>query len=443
MTDSLASPGSLCRLPQAASPMLALEYLSDGRMEFVPFDAANPSASVEAESMAAFPRDAAVIGQIEDAARALAMRRRTLSAFRVFSKREEKNAVCAAAGVTVQSSAPSAQVETAMIFCAGLGTRLRPLTMDFPKPAVPFFGVPLIRFAMASIRRAGIRNLVVNTHHLPGVMEKTARAEAEAAGFTRISVSHEPVLMDTAGGLRDARRFMEAGPVLVVNGDAFISMDLGSFIRRHAAVGASASMAVAPPVPGAGFRAVESDDNGAVVRIRGIGENRPGLLPWHFLGVHVVTDDVFDAIPREGPRDINGEVYPAMIAAGKRIQALPVPVGAWADLGTPRRYYGACLELISGCTDLSALGGASPLNYGRILRSGDAPDLAVQPASFVGEKAVVGSGVQLESSIIQNGASVGKGASVIRSVLLPGARVDDGQTVQDVILWNGGSMPIC
>ena len=62
----------------------------------------------------------------------------------------------------------------AMVLCAGLGTRLRPLTERWPKPAIPLLGQTLLRYALATLKRGGVTQVGINSHHLPAVMEATA-----------------------------------------------------------------------------------------------------------------------------------------------------------------------------------------------------------------------------------------------------------------------------
>src|SRR5512145_3048846 len=95
-----------------------------------------------------------------------------------------------------------------MVLCAGLGTRLRPLTERLPKPAVPLAGLPLVRYPLALLAAAGVRRAVVNLHHLPEAMEAAAREAAAALGMS-LAVSREPVIAGTGGALREARALLE------------------------------------------------------------------------------------------------------------------------------------------------------------------------------------------------------------------------------------------
>jgi mannose-1-phosphate guanylyltransferase len=349
------------------------------------------------------------VGEDQASARAFNLRRRS------------------SAAALVEAPTPVRPIRTAMVLCAGLGTRLRPLTLQYPKPAVPFFAGPLIRYSLALLANAGVERVVINTHHLPGVMEATAREEARSIGL-ELAVSHEPVIQGTAGGLRDARRLLGDEPLLLVNGDAFISVDLKALIGTHQARGDAATLAVAPMPPHERFGAVETTSDLAVRRIG--APTGGGLTPWHFIGVHVLEPEVFDFIPPAGELDINHLVYPAMVAAGRPVRACPVALGAWADMGTPGRYLQACEQLMSGLCDLSPLGAHAPISDDdarRLREAGIARRVWRDPSARVAEDA------RLERAVIGPDAVVEGGAQVRRAAVLPDTRVRTAEVVEDAV----------
>lgn len=316
-------------------------------------------------------------------------------------------------------------VRTAMVLCAGLGTRLRPLTEVYPKPAVPFFDGPLVRYSFALLKGAGVEKVVVNTHHLPKVMAETAAREAQRQRL-ELAVSHEPVIQGTGGGVRDARKLLGDEPFVLLNGDAFLSFDLKALLAAHQARADAATLAVAPMPPGESFKAVEATPDGDVRRIAGVGEAGDAALePWHFVGAHVVEPSIFDFIPATGEQDINRTVYTAMVRAGLKVRACPVTLGAWADLGTPRRYLSACEEILTGVCDLSPLGAAAPVSEeaARALRTASLRAWLHPSAKVTGR--------------IEAWAAIGRDtlveASVGRAAVLPGTRIAPGEPLVDLI----------
>ena len=103
--------------------------------------------------------------------------------------------------------------DTVMLFAAGFGTRMAPLTDTRPKPLIEVAGRPLLDHALDVVRDAGLRRVVANTHYMAGVM---GRALAERG----VTVVHEPAILDTGGGVRNALPLLGDRPVLTLNADA-------------------------------------------------------------------------------------------------------------------------------------------------------------------------------------------------------------------------------
>lgn len=107
--------------------------------------------------------------------------------------------------------------DTAMVMAAGLGTRMRPLTNDRPKPLVEVAGKPLIEYSLDQLRGAGVRNLVVNVHYLPDMMRQYL---ARSAADFDLHISDETeLLMETGGGLVKALPHLPADPFYCINSD--------------------------------------------------------------------------------------------------------------------------------------------------------------------------------------------------------------------------------
>jgi mannose-1-phosphate guanylyltransferase len=302
-----------------------------------------------------------------------------------------------------------------MVLCAGLGTRLRPLTERVPKPAVPVCGVPLVRWSLGLLAGAGIRRAVVNVHHLPEAMAAAAREAAASLGLD-LAVSPEPVIAGTGGALREARPLLgRADAVVVLNGDVLFDVDLPAAVAAHLASGALATMALLPMPAAARWAAVEVDPGGRVRRIAGrFGPGGEGLTPWHFPGVHVVSPELVAGIPAAPfELDVNRDVYPPLMARGL-VRGLAVE-GYWNDLGTPARYLAANLDAAAGRVPLGRFGGLRPPP--RL-----SPGAIVEPGAEVGAEAVLG-----------EGCVVPAGARVDRAVLWPGTRLAPGEAVVDAV----------
>ena len=301
-----------------------------------------------------------------------------------------------------------------VVLCAGLGTRLRPLTGQVPKPAVPLCQVPLIRYGLGLLAGAGIRRVVVNLHHQPEAMAAAAGAAAAELGL-ELALSREPVMAGTAGALRQAAPLLsEAEAVVVLNGDVLFDVDLAAALSAHRATGALATMALLPMPAGARYAAVELDEAGRVRRIAGkFGPGGDGLTPWHFPGLHLVSPELLALIPAlPFECDLNRDLYPPLMGRGL-VRGL-VTHGAWRDLGTPASYLAANLEVAAGRIDLARFGLPAPRRVAGSAR--------IDPGATVGEAVVIG-----------EGCVVPAGARVDRAVLWPGTRLRQGEVVIDAV----------
>lgn len=289
----------------------------------------------------------------------------------------------------------------AMILCAGLGTRLRPLTLELPKPAVPLLNRPLVGYAMSLVRALGLQRVTINTHWLPDGMREAALQEAAREGL-ELRVSHEPAVLGTGGGLRQARELglvARDRPLVVLNGDVLFDVDLRRVVRTHLDSGARATMVLRPMPAGGSYSPVEADADGRIRRIGRYGE--PGHGPGHlFTGVHVLSPEALDLLP-EGEVGVIETVYAPLLERGERVQAA-FETGRWLDLGDPPGYLDAHLRLLG--------------------------------EALVASGAHVGEGARIERSCVGEGAFVGEGAEVIDSVVWAGARVEAGERVERTVV---------
>lgn len=214
---------------------------------------------------------------------------------------------------------------TAFILAAGLGTRLRPLTLTTPKPLLPVRGRTMLDRVLDHVRAHGHDDVVVNAYWLADAVV----AWAEDKPGVRVVVE-APAILGTGGGLRNARHLL-AERFVVVNGDILSDVDLTALWREPAPAVMALRRQDAPVHTG-----VRLDAGGVVRGIAGVvGEGDPGL---HFTGVHVLDNDVLDLVP-PGEQCIVRTAYRALIPEGRvrgRLHA-----GEWTDIGTLAEYAAA------------------------------------------------------------------------------------------------------
>ncbi len=314
----------------------------------------------------------------------------------------------------------------AMVLAAGFGTRLGPLTDTTPKPLVPIANRPLLEYTFALLAASGVREAIVNSHHLPAVFEDGLRT-LDASGLT-LHISRERQLLGTAGGLKKAESFLDTGTFLMLNGDFLVDLDLRLVLDFHRKQGAAATMVVIPD-EASGVLGVDPDGV-----IRRFIEPRPtgepsDRLSCGFAGIHVLEPEIFKLIPPGRAWEINRQVYPDLIARGRRVCGF-VHRGYWREAGDPAGYLAANREVISGRAGAlgprpgagtRSLAGAScitPVLAGRGVRVGT--DVEIGPETIIGPEVCIGDGARIRRSVILEGADVPAGAQIDGMTLFPG-----------------------
>jgi NDP-sugar pyrophosphorylase family protein len=223
----------------------------------------------------------------------------------------------------------------AMILAAGYGTRLRPVTYTLPKPMVPLCGQPLIAWGIESLLAFGIRDFIVNLHHLPEPIERFLLERFDA----RLEFSYEPEILGTGGGVRKVRPLLEGeDEFLLVNGDTVQFPPYAAL--RATRSDALAALTLRHPPQGDRFTPVYLDDG----RITGFGKGTGEALM--FSGTHLVSNRIFNYLPDKDFSGIVDEVYQPLIDSGREPIAGVVDDGLWFDIGTPQRYMTASRTML-------------------------------------------------------------------------------------------------
>lgn len=236
---------------------------------------------------------------------------------------------------------PPSSPATAFILGAGLGTRLRPLTGTWPKPLLPVFGQPMVAHTFRRLAGAGVDRFLINTHHAPG---RWGECFPGNVWETRpLAYSHEPVLLDTGGGLRAIAPLLreEDSSVWLHNGDILASFDLTALAQAHAAAPqALATLALRSEGPG---RNVSFDPStGHVLDLRGLNRAPVPLLT-QYTGVAIVRRGLWSELAREP--DPVFSLVPILARLAREnpgtVHGFLCDDGHWQDLGTHDEYRAA------------------------------------------------------------------------------------------------------
>lgn len=222
----------------------------------------------------------------------------------------------------------------AMVFAAGLGTRLRPITNEIPKALVDVGGVTMLEAVLRRLAAAGVTEAVVNTHHFHGKIEDHLR-EKKNFGL-KISLSREEEFpLETGGGLKKAAAFFGGGePFFAYNADVWCEMDLKALYAAHRASGALATLAVRDRQTA---RALLFDGELNLKGRAGDGAPLPaGLRALAFSGIQVLSPAIFGKLTETGVFSITAS-YLRLAAAGEKVRGFEDRSQFWCDIGNLER----------------------------------------------------------------------------------------------------------
>lgn len=223
----------------------------------------------------------------------------------------------------------------AMILAAGMGTRLRPITNNTPKPIIPVGDRPLIEYLLLLLKKYGIKDIIINLHHLGEKIEKTL-GNGSRWGI-RISYSREAIILGTGGGIKKAQAFLSDSAFLVINGDILVDFNINNLLEFHQGHGGIATMVLRENDNPDLYGSVKTDTDGRVRQILDKPEC-PGidLKNYMFAGIHVIEPEIFQYIP-DGQFYSIIDTYIEMIMKNKGIRGYLMK-GPWSDLGTIEGY---------------------------------------------------------------------------------------------------------
>ena len=277
------------------------------------------------------------------------------------------------------------------MLAAGLGTRLRPLTLARAKPALPVAGPSLIERIAGWLAGHDITDLIVNLHYRPETI--TARLGDGTKLGTRVRYSWEQPVLGSAGGPRRAFSLARDERLWLVNGDTLADVPLGEMAEAHRSSDALVTMAVIPNPNPSRYGGVVIDDGAAVTGFSRRGATGPS---WHFVGVQIAERPAFERLPDGVPAESVGALYPSLIAERPGSVRAFTCGATFRDIGTPADYLAACLAL------------------------------ADSPAALRAPGAHVAAGASVEQSVLWEDVQVGSGARLSECVVMNGARIPEG-----------------
>ena len=233
----------------------------------------------------------------------------------------------------------------AVVLAGGFGTRLRPLTLNTPKPIVPIFDRPFLYQQIELLRQLpDIDEIILSLNYQPEAIERVVGDGSDLGIHIRYVV--EPTPLGTGGAVKYACHGVQ-GTVIVFNGDVLTDTDLGAVVALHQDRQARATIVLTPVENPSAYGLVETDNEGNVTQF--LEKPNPDEITCDTInaGIYVLDTDTFDRIPDATNWSIERQFFPSLVERRETFVA-HVDRGYWLDIGTPDKYVQAHRDIMAG-----------------------------------------------------------------------------------------------
>jgi NDP-sugar pyrophosphorylase family protein len=233
-------------------------------------------------------------------------------------------------------------VRRALVLAAGEGTRLRPLTLDRPKPMLPIAGRSLLERTIEWLRSAGICSIAINLHYFPQAITEQL-GDGSRLGV-QLTYSYEETMLGTAGAVRRLARYFAGEPFVVVYGDVLTDLDLRRLVREHlghlsADKQTAVTMSLYHVDNPCEVGLVDLQSGGRITRFVEKPKPHEVFTDLASAGVLVAQPDIIEHIPAETFYDFGRDLFGTLLRAGRSIYGSVIPDGTYLlDIGTPEKY---------------------------------------------------------------------------------------------------------
>jgi mannose-1-phosphate guanylyltransferase len=309
-----------------------------------------------------------------------------------------------------------------MLLGAGLGTRLRPITYELPKPMVPILGRPVMAHILRLLEHHGFHDVIANLHYLPDVI-RDYFDDGSVFGV-RLSYEHEHFLLGTAGGVRNVREFLADETFLIISGDALTDIDLGALCARHKEAGGIGTLALKPVDDPSQLGVVILGEDGRIQGFQEKPEPAEALSNLGSCGIYVFEPEIFDYFPDREFVDWAQDVFPTLLERDVPLYGHEID-DYWNDVGSLRELRQGNFDALTGVVRVEVPG--TEISSG--IWAGDCSTLEgqvlMEPPVYIGEDCTLGPDARLTGPVvIGDGCTIGAGAAL-----------------GDVLVWSGTKVP--
>lgn len=322
----------------------------------------------------------------------------------------------------------------AVILVGGLGTRLRPLTCNTPKPLIPLVNQPFIEWMLENLRDQGIDEVILAVQYLADRFRQ-ALGDGSRLGL-KVHIVEEPEPRGTAGAVKNVEHLLD-GTTFVFNGDVMTDLDLRAMLAFHREHGSKLTIALTPVEDPTAFGLVETERDGRIRRF--VEKPRQDEITTDLVnaGTYIIEPELFRYVPPAQYYMFERGLFPVVLQTGDPMYGYPSRA-YWTDIGKPQAYLDVHHDILIGKVRYR-FHGTQLAERVWLQNSADIHD----SAEIIGP-VVLGSGVTIGPrvrivgpSVIGAGCTIGPEATVEGSVLWENNVVEEGALLRSCVLGRG------
>ncbi len=319
----------------------------------------------------------------------------------------------------------------AILLAGGQGSRLRPLTLNTPKPIVPIFDRPFLRYQIELLKQVPeIDEIVLSLNYQPKRIEEVF-GDGSSLGV-QIRYVVEPQPLGTGGAIKFAAGSKPSGPVVVFNGDVLTSVDLQAVLALHRERNARATIVLTPVTNPSAYGLVETDTEANIKAFLEKPSADQITCDTINAGIYVIEGETLDRIPDDTNYSIERGYFPSLIERHETFVAYTYR-GYWIDIGTREKYQQVHTDIMTGTFVASPFDKAP----GTAVISPDVriePGVVIEGPCFIDAGTVIKEGAHVGPlSVIGANCHIGEGARISGSILWPHTWVDRHATLGPLV----------
>ena len=315
-----------------------------------------------------------------------------------------------------------------ILLVGGMGTRLKPLTNQTPKPMLPVGGLPVTERQLLAAKKAGINTVILATSYLSEIF--TPYFGDGSKWGMKLLYAVEEVPLGTGGAIRNAAALVDFADLreefVIFNGDVLSDHDIAAQLAFHRTNQADATLHLIEVADARAFGCVPTDTNGRVLDFLEKMENP--VTNAINAGCYIFNSSVISEIPAEKVVSIERETFPQLVKSGRPVFGYSEQ-SYWLDIGTPAALFKGSRD-IAGAGFLAGAG--CKIGAGALITGG----------TSIGQGSSIGSNCKITNSIIGDGVAIGDNCIIADSFILHGSQVAEGSEIIEKYISLTENLPI-